>query len=294
MSTDYILVTPCHNEEKNLPFLIDSVVKQKQKPKIWLIVNDASYDNSLNIIRKASRTYPWIHYLSLKNKSKKRDLSFRCAKVYKIGSEKIYEIAKSQKIVYEYLGILDADFILAENYFSDIVQYMNSQKKYGIVSGGLYYNIKGKLQWEKHPSYLPVGGARLIRKNCLDDINGLPIGYAPDTICEIKAIVHGWKLRSIMEVEGVQTRKTASAEGLWNGYTMVGESNHYLGYPLLVALLKSMKLIFKWPCYISLAYLKGYLSRYLLNAVKINDTEVLNYCQNEKLMERFNNVNFNK
>lgn len=286
---NYIMVTPCHNEEQNLPALIGSVLNQKIKPKLWLIVNDASTDNSLDLLKKASKKHRWIIHTTLTNSSSKRDLSFRYSNVCKIGFDAVQAMAQKSKIKYGYLALLDSDFELSDTYFSDLISFMDKNPEYGIVSGGLYYRKKGKLAWEKHPLYLPIGGARLLRKKCLDDIGDLPVSYSPDTVCEIKAITRGWKLKQLKNVHAVQQRLTCSAEGLWKGYQMLGASNYYLGYTPFLISLKALKMTFKKPHYAALPFIIGYAKKYVMAAPKIEDQEVRLYCKNKKLWERFTN-----
>ena len=55
MTKGYILVTAAKNEGKNLPELIQSVAEQTIKPLLWVIVDDASTDNTPQILEDASK-----------------------------------------------------------------------------------------------------------------------------------------------------------------------------------------------------------------------------------------------
>ena len=50
MNKSYIVVTPARNEESNLLDVADSMIKQTIKPKLWLIVDDGSTDDTLSLI----------------------------------------------------------------------------------------------------------------------------------------------------------------------------------------------------------------------------------------------------
>ena len=60
MNRQYIVVTPCRNEEKNLPNLMQSMTAQTIKPALWVIVDDGSTDRTPEIIEKAKEKYDWI------------------------------------------------------------------------------------------------------------------------------------------------------------------------------------------------------------------------------------------
>jgi glycosyltransferase involved in cell wall biosynthesis len=57
---DYIIISPVKNEESYINFTLDSIVSQKVLPKEWIIVNDDSTDNTVNIISEYITKYPWI------------------------------------------------------------------------------------------------------------------------------------------------------------------------------------------------------------------------------------------
>ena len=56
----YLIVTPCKNEEKYIPKLITSVLKQDIKPKLWIFMNDGSTDNTLKLMKHAAKNNNWI------------------------------------------------------------------------------------------------------------------------------------------------------------------------------------------------------------------------------------------
>ena len=43
---NYVVVTPCKNEEKNLLALASSITNNTIKPSLWIILNDGSTDNT--------------------------------------------------------------------------------------------------------------------------------------------------------------------------------------------------------------------------------------------------------
>jgi len=66
--SNYILITPARNEEKNIPLTIESTINQTLKPKLWVIVNDNSSDSTPQIVEKYLGNFPWIKLINLKKK----------------------------------------------------------------------------------------------------------------------------------------------------------------------------------------------------------------------------------
>lgn len=50
-SRRYIVVTPCRNEEKNIPNLVQSITAQTIRPVLWVIVDDGSTDRTSEIVK---------------------------------------------------------------------------------------------------------------------------------------------------------------------------------------------------------------------------------------------------
>ena len=83
ITQNYLLMTPCKNEEDSLPGLIDSVLGQTIKPHLWVIVNDGSTDKSRLIIKSFLKENPWIRVLDLPGGT--RDSFYRYSDVCRSG-----------------------------------------------------------------------------------------------------------------------------------------------------------------------------------------------------------------
>ena len=162
----------------------------------------------------------------------------------------------------------------------------------GIASGGIYYNINGKLQWLKSSERLPAGTGRMWTRKCFSETNGYLFEPSPDSISNVKAILRGWKIRKFKNIVATQTRMTSSAEGSWKGYKANGYMAYYLNKHLLLIFLNTIYYTTKKPYYIGSAFLWGYLVSLLKKDAKIDDDEIKNYYWNTRLNEiysRFKN-----
>lgn len=284
MDNSYIMVTPCKNEEQNLDRMINSILSQDIKPKLWVIVNDGSTDNSLNKIISFEKKHGWIRHISLK--PAERDLNFRYSIVCKIGFDKATELSKSEKIRYGCIALVDADMILEKSYFKKLLKHMNEDKSLGVVSGGIYYQKGKRLIYEKMHEDRPMGAARLWSREAFTKSGGYKITSSPDSVSNIKVVLRGWKIRQFKDIKAIQTRETSSAQGLWNGYWAKGEFSHYLGTSPVFAIGKGAKFIIKYPFYPSLAYLSGYFNSLIKNRPKIDDKEIIDYYSKTRIKEK--------
>lgn len=281
---DYILVTPAKDEGENLPFVLKSVIEQTIRPKIWLIVDDGSTDNTFEIIQNAEAKYDWIK--SIKLAPHPRDITYHYSFVCKKGFDEIVSYCAEHKIGYQYIGLLDADTVVSHSFFEHLINAMRKDISLGIVSGGIYHIVNGELELGQSNENLPAGTGRLWRRECFFQTNGYVVEPAPDSISNVKAVLRGWKTKKFKDLVAVERRMTSSAQGLWKGYRIRGSTEYYLNkHPLLVLLSSFSYSIQKKPNYIGLAYLYGYLLEWLRGSPKINDPEIRDYYRNRRLKE---------
>ncbi len=278
LNRNYIIITPCKNEEGNLPKLINSVVSQTITPKLWLIFDDGSEDNSAKIIEKATKKYDWIKLIKLP--SHKRDLTKHICKIINEGFKKAILVSKKKGINYRYLANLDADIILSKNYYGQLIKSFEDNPKLGILRGDIYYpNPKGKLVLEKVKKDAARGAIKLFRRKCFEDIGGIPIipYYGWDSAVNIKAMSKGWKVDAIDSTSVIHTRPINSVEGLWKGWKRNGESGYFFNVPIIFALIKSIKYTLKSPHSLGVAYFVGYTSSLMRGAPHVNDETIRRY-----------------
>lgn len=278
---NYIMATPCKNEENSLQRFAESIINQTVTPGLWVIVDDGSTDKSPEILSDLETKYSWIRIIT--NKGTKRDLGFHYARVVSKGLSSALEISSVEKIPFEYIGLIDADMILENNFFEKIIDRFEKEPHLGIASGTAAYYDKEKLVTETGRENLPIGGLRVWRKKCFIETEGFPISYSPDSVSNVLAILRGWETKRFNDIVGIQTRRTSSAEGLWKGYKTKGESDYYRDYHPLFIIVKFMKYSLTRPSYIGLAYLEGYINGIVRIRKKLDIPEVRKYYRKKHL-----------
>lgn len=284
---NYILVTPCKNEEESLPKLAESVINQTMKPKVWVIVDDGSTDRTPEILQELTAGQSWIKTIRLNEKP--RDLGIHVAHVYQTGFDHAINFCADKNIEYQYIGSVDADIILDSDYFESLINEFEINQDLGICSGHIGNIIDGKVIWSDFRVDLPSGGARLWRKKCFEDTEGYLLTCSPDSVSNVKAKINGWDTKVFEDIKAISTRPYSSAEGQWKGYKKLGANNFFIGYIPLHALLKGTKMLYSRTGYfktgVGIAYIYGYFSEYLKRAPRIEDKEILKYYRDDRLKE---------
>ena len=276
----YILVTPAKDEAKNLQKVIDSMLNQNLKPALWVIVNDNSKDNTLDILKKYSDLITWIEYMHLTRDEKEYDTQIGYSIVVKAGIDFAIKHAELKKIKYDYIGILDADIIPDNDYFEKLLRCANDTTSCGIISG------RDKTRKEVNKKHI-LGCARLYHKNCLDSFGGYPITAHVDTVTEIKAKNRGWVLINIDTalVESLR-HSDFGKKGYWHSQKNRAQGFYFLNYHPVNALFASIYLSTKYPFYIGLAFFVGYYKSFISRKIKTKDEEIIQYFY----FERFNSL----
>ncbi|OGU32231.1 MAG: hypothetical protein A2057_04775 [Ignavibacteria bacterium GWA2_35_9] len=136
MNISYVLLTAAKNEENFIRQTIESIVSQKVLPVKWVIVSDASIDSTDDIIQHYTHKFNFIQYVRVTNQSIR---DFSC-KIFALNIG--YEYLKD--VVYDFIGILDADVTLSTIYYETILNKFLLDQKLGIA-GGIIYDF---LQWQ--------------------------------------------------------------------------------------------------------------------------------------------------
>src|SRR5450755_1957718 len=60
----YVLISPCRDEEEFMRQTLDSVTSQSILPAKWVIVDDGSKDETPKILAEYSEKFPWIEVIT--------------------------------------------------------------------------------------------------------------------------------------------------------------------------------------------------------------------------------------
>ena len=228
MALTYILITPAYNEECYIEKTLKSMIAQTILPKMWIIVNDGSTDNTLNIVQKYIEGRKWIKII---NKSKKKERNF-AAKVEAFYSG--YEITKNLK--FDIIGNLDADISFGSDYFEYLLKKIEDDPQLGVA--GTDY-VEGDFHSYKD-SYINIhhvnGQCQLFRRKCFEDIGGYYSNKEGgiDWVAVTTARMKGWHTRSFPDRVFNHHRLMGTAgSNVYMSRYKYGKKDYFLGgHPL--------------------------------------------------------------
>jgi glycosyltransferase involved in cell wall biosynthesis len=276
MCRRYAIVTPVKNEEKFLPKIIDSVLKQTIRPQKWVIVNDMSTDKTDEIIQQAALSYQWIIGIDSGDFTNQR----------KAGGESVIDrgIGLLNLEDYHLLSRMDGDISFEADYFERLIKEFEKDSRLGIAGGICYAQDNKKLVEETHPRFHVRGAVKTYRVPCFKEIGGLEKGLGWDAVDEIRANMLGWQTRSFPELKVIHHRGTQSFDGRLKGKRNFGKAAYYLGYHPIFMILRVLKNMTKKPYFWgAINMFIGFLSGYTEKRAKINDREFIQYLRKQQL-----------
>lgn len=182
------IIIPAFNESEFIVQTINSFISQTIAPSKVIIVDDNSSDNTYDICSQFSQKYSWIKVVQNISESKHEPGK-------KIVSAFNYGMKHCVMEEYVLIGKFDADIILPSNYFERMNEIFYSDQYIGMAGGNLYIKNNGIWQFENISEKTKVRGPiKLYRKECYQQIGGLKKSIGWDTVDELLAKYHGWKV----------------------------------------------------------------------------------------------------
>lgn len=234
----YVLITPAKNEEELLGRVINSVANQDIKPIKWIIVDDGSTDTTPEIIKEAEGTFPWVCGLTTESVNKKREFGAK-AKAFNLA----LQILKNTS--YDFIGNLDADITLPQNYYSFLMAKMYKKPKVGLASGVCLEKIKDRWTCITITYEHAVGAVQFFKRECFQAVGGyqpVTIGGV-DTLAELTAKMLGWKVVNFSELPIYHHRPVDSlnARSKMKINFRAGMTDYYMGTHPVFAVAKALR-----------------------------------------------------
>jgi glycosyltransferase involved in cell wall biosynthesis len=232
----YIII-PAHNEEAHIAATLQSLVDQTFLPKKIVVVNDNSSDGTQNIIDSFSEKHTFISSI----KTNSEDYHAPGSKVISAVKEGLKTLDNDYDVICKF----DSDLIFPTNYLETINTIFINNSNCGLAGGYCY--IKKNDQWvlENLTNKDHIRGAlKAYRKECFNQIGGFKNTIGWDTVDELLAQYHGWKIcadESLIVKHLKPTGKVYSKEAKHKQ----GEAFYRMRYGYLLTLIAILKLSYK-------------------------------------------------
>ena len=248
---NYSVIIPAHNEANFLEGLLQSLCKQSVQASEIVLVNDNSTDQTEALMERFAKEHKNIHYVN--HPSTDQHLP---------GSKVIQAFTfgfKNLKQPFEVIVKLDADLILPNNYFEELLPFFENPK-IGIA-GGFCVEQNAKGQWKRnHPmGHDHVRGAfKAYSKECFSAIGGLLPAIGWDTIDELLARFFDFETQTLAKLEVKHLRPLGAAYSVQVAQ-LQGAAFYSMRYGFLLSVLASLKnALNKKDTNVFFCLLKGY------------------------------------
>jgi poly-beta-1,6-N-acetyl-D-glucosamine synthase len=273
-----LIVSPVYNEARHLDRTARAMAAQERPPDRWVIVDDGSRDDTLEIARRWARELPFLTVMSAAEAEDGPDrlALAREARAFNLGIE------QAGWRDFSHIGKLDGDVELPTHWFATLLREFRDQPRLGLAGGRL--EEPSPEGWELIPipdSHIH-GAVKLYRRECLEAIGGILERLAWDTIDETYARMRGYATRSLPELVGRHHRPWGSADGRLRGKARHGECAWVLHQSAPWALLRSIKLARVPPAGLSgAAFAYGYARAALRRTPRVEDPQFRRFVRNE-------------
>ncbi|RMA57131.1 glycosyltransferase [Ulvibacter antarcticus] len=231
------IVIPAHNEEAYISSMLDSLVTQSVLPTKVVVVNDNSTDKTQSIIDTFSSEYPFITSISISSEAKNVP-----------GSKVINAFSEGYKLLdddYDLICKFDADLIFPKHYLENIISTFSTDPECGMAGGFCYIANDDTWILENLTNTDHLRGAlKAYRKECFKDIGGLKNSIGWDTVDELLAQFHGWKIKTDPSLH-VKHLKPTGASYTKASKFLQGEAFYKMRYGLLLTSIASLKQAFR-------------------------------------------------
>ena len=234
---NFYIVIPAHNEESFIGGMLQSIVEQTMLPKKVVVVNDASTDGTQNIIDQFSEKYSFIESV-FHNSEKLHEPGSKVINAFYNGFETLDD---DFDIICKY----DADLIFPKNYLEKISDAFKNDTSVGMVGGFCYIEKDGEWILENLTNKDHIRGAlKAYRKECFQKIGGLRNTMGWDTVDELLAQYHGWKIKTGESLHVKHLKPTGKVYSKASKYKQ-GEAFYRMRYGFWLTFIASAKLATK-------------------------------------------------
>ncbi len=252
---------------------LESIACQTVPPKLWVVVDDGSTDETPKILEEYQRKLPYLRVVQRTDRGRRA-----------VGAgviESFYDGLETLNLDdFDYLCKLDMDLELPPQYFELLIRRMEREPRLGTCSGKPWFihPRTGEKTPEVCGDDMSVGMTKFYRVACFREIGGFVNQVMWDGIDCHRARMLGWFAQSVddEELRFLHLRPMGSSEGkgIWSGRLRAGFGQYFIGTSPLYYLAVAIYRLTKHPVlYGSIGMLWGYFSSQLKRLPRYDDPE---------------------
>jgi biofilm PGA synthesis N-glycosyltransferase PgaC len=280
MSQRLLVVSPVHNEATHIERVVRGVAGQSRRPDRWVIVDDASADDTLERLRSVTAGLDFITVLEappLADEQGGDRLLFAAeVRAFTHGLESVDWRA------FTHIAKLDGDVELPPEWYGTLLERFAADPRLGIAGAQLSEAVDGIERRIPIPGHHVHGALKTYALECLLEIGGLQSRLGWDTIDEAYARMHGWSTCSFDDLSAIHHRPLASRDGVLRGRARHGACAYITHQGLGWVSARSFKVGRARPVGLGgAAFLFGYLHAALGSTTAVEDPELRRFVRGE-------------
>ncbi len=218
MERRLLIISPVRNEGEFFEKTLKSICSQTHPPVRWIIVDDCSTDNTVELAQQYAKTHSFIDIVQLEDQQN-RELGPRVVQNFNAG----LQYAKQQEIEFDYVCKLDGDLEFGPEACGTILDMFAADASLGMGGPSVFLRMpSGREIFERYARYHVPGQFKVYRKSCFEEIGGLFQVYGWDIADETEARRLHWKTEHTDAVRVVHLRLQGSSFGIIKGRRIWG------------------------------------------------------------------------
>ena len=281
MQKSYVLVSPCKDEGKYIEKTLASVRAQSVPPVQWIIVDDGSTDDSMEIVARYQPSMPYIKIV--KRNTQNRNVGGGVILAFNEGMAHV-------DVPYDFICKLDVDLDLPPRYFEILMERMAQDPFLGTCSGKAYFidPKTGERRSELCGDEASVGMTKFYRRECFDAIGGFVAEVGWDGYDCHRARWFGWRALSWddADLQFIHLRPMGSSQkNIHRGRIRHGKGQYHIGTHPVFFLASSAFRSFKQKPYVigTLYSIYGYVKAAIDNEKRFGDKDLTKFIQQYQL-----------
>jgi poly-beta-1,6-N-acetyl-D-glucosamine synthase len=282
MKNRILVVSPVRNEAAHIERVVRAVVAQTLPPERWIVIDDASTDGTLAVLRRLEQEVSFLEVREAPADSRHGSARDRLALALDARNFN-RGLMNSEWGSYTHVMKLDGDIELPPEYFQILLNRFEEEPRLGLAGGVIVEPTdNGGLRKVRIPRYHVHGALKCYSKACFTAIGGVDERLGWDTIDETYARMRGFETASFTDLVCIHHRPWGSADGILRGRARHGECAYISHYPLLWVTLRSFKVGLSRPHVVSgVAFLYGYLRAAARRTDQVPDSSYRSFTRRE-------------
>lgn len=273
MDDRLLVISPVHNEAAHIEQVVQSVLRQRRLPDLWIVVDDNSDDGTSDLLASLLGDVAFARLVQAPPghipAARDRNAVGGPERAWHIG------LQHAHGAEFTHVAKLDGDIVLPPDYFQQMLARFHDNPGLGVAGGAVTEWRRDRWWVMPTPADHPTAPARVYSTQCYDDIGGMPPYMGADVITTIYAKMRGYDTVTYADLPVRHLRPMGAADGMLRGRRRQGAYQYAVHYSFWWVLARSVVVAVRFRPFVAsgLFYLAGYIGAALRRAPRVKDRE---------------------